>query len=134
MILRRTALIAMAGMVLAGIPPVVAKVKQSAPLRMFDSDHDGSLDLQETKNAALALFDKLDRDKDGTLDRRELAGRLSIREFGASDPDHDGSLTKEEYLAVVELRFRAADPDNDGTLTASELNTKAGKAVLRLMK
>jgi hypothetical protein len=40
----------------------------------------------------------------------------------------------DEYLAVVEQRFNAADPDKDGTLDAKELNSKAGKALLRLLK
>jgi hypothetical protein len=46
----------------------------------------------------------------------QIAGRLSARELAAADPDHDGTLTLDEYLAVVEQRFAAADPDKDGTL------------------
>jgi len=132
MISRRAALTALSGTILAGIDPAGAKT--GATIQVFDTDHDGTLDLQETKSAASALFDKLDRDKDGTLDRRELAHRMSAREFAAADPDHDGTLTKEEYLAVVERRFRAADPDNDGTLDAKELATRNGQALLRLLK
>ena len=103
-------------------------------LGMFDTDNDRTLDLAEVKKAASALFEKLDRDHDGTLDRRELAGRLDAKEFMAADPDHDGTLTLNEYLAVVEERFRAADPDKDGTLDAKELNSQAGRALLRLLK
>jgi Ca2+-binding EF-hand superfamily protein len=101
---------------------------------MFDTDNDGTLDLAEAKKAASALFDKLDRDHDGTLGKRELARRLTPKEFAAADPDHDGTLTKDEYLAVVEQRFTAADPDHDWTLDARELNTKARQALLRLLK
>jgi hypothetical protein len=54
--------------------------------------------------------------------------------MSGADPDHDGTLTNDEYLAVVEQRFKAADPDNDGTLDAKELNSPAGRALLRLMK
>jgi hypothetical protein len=71
----------------------------------------GTVDLDEAKKAASALFDKLDTDKDGTLDLKELHGRLTQKEFTAADPDNDGTLTKDEYLAVVEKRFKAADPD-----------------------
>ena len=46
---------------------------------MFDTDNDGTVDLAEAKKAASALFDKLDRDHDGTLDKRELAGRFDFR-------------------------------------------------------
>jgi hypothetical protein len=59
---------------------------------------------------------------------------LSARELAAADPDHDGTLTKDEYLALVEQRFKAADPDNDGTLDAKELNSPAGRALLKLLK
>ena len=104
------------------------------PIKLFDTDSDGTLDLAEVKKAASALFAKLDRDHDGTLDRRELAGRLGARDLGAADPDHDGTLTLDEYLVVVERRFSAADPDKDGTLDARELKASAGQALLRLLK
>ena len=113
---------------------VAAAASRSNPIRMFDTDADGTLDLAEVKKAASALFAKLDPDHDGTLDRRELAGRLSTKELMAADPDHDGTLTLDEYLAVVEQRFNAANPDKDGTLDAKELNTSAGRALLRLLR
>jgi Ca2+-binding EF-hand superfamily protein len=100
----------------------------------LDPDNDGTVDLEEAKRAASALFDRLDRDHDGTLDRRELRGRLSARELDDADPDHDGTLTKSEYLAVVEKRFNTADPDRDETLDSKELKTKAGQALLRLLR
>ena len=91
------------------------------------------MDLAEAKKAAGALFDRLDRDRDGTLDRRELRGRVDAKEFAAADPDKDGTLTKDEYFTIVEKRFRAADPDNDGTVSAAKLRAKAGRTLLRLL-
>src|SRR5258708_27698081 len=135
MISRRTMVLAFtAGTFFTGVLPVLAKSRHSNWIRMFDTDNDGTVDLAEAKKAASTLFDKLDRDHDGTLDQRELARRLTPKEFVAADPDHDGTLTKDEYLAVVEQRFTAADPDHDGTLDAKELSTKAGQALLRLLK
>ena len=132
MISRRTLVFSLAvGTLFAAILPATAK---SNLIRMLDTDNDGTVDLAEAKKAASALFDKLERDKDGTLDKRELARRLSAKELAAADPDHDGTLTKDEYLAVVEQRFSAADPDHDGTLDTKELNTAAGRALLRLLK
>jgi Ca2+-binding EF-hand superfamily protein len=103
-------------------------------LKTLDPDHDGTVDLAETKSAASKLFDKLDRDHDGTLDKRELRGRLNAKDFAAADPDNDGTLDKNEFLALVEKRFNAANPDNDGTLDAKELKTAAGRSLARLLK
>ena len=104
------------------------------PIKMFDLDSDGTLDLGEVKKAAAEVFARLDPDHDGTLDKRELKGRLTAHELAAADPDHDGTLSLDEYLAVVEKRFHAANRDNDGTLDAKELRTPAGRALLRLLK
>ena len=134
MISRRTIVFSMtAGTLLTTALPVFAQSPRSKSIKMLDTDNDGTVDLAEAKKAASAVFDKLERDKDGTLDKRELSRRLSARELAAADPDHDGTLTKDEYLALVEQRFKAADPDNDGTLDAKELNTAAGRALLRLL-
>jgi Ca2+-binding EF-hand superfamily protein len=132
MISRRTVLLMLTTVTVCSSLPAWAA--GGDPVRMFDTDNDGTIDLMEAKKAASAVFDKLDRDKDGTLDRPELSRRLSPKEFAAADPDHDGTLTKDEYLAVVEQRFNAANPDKDGTLDAKELGSAAGKALLRLMR
>ncbi len=122
------------GIFLAGMLMLPAWAKSSRLIQMLDTDNDGTVDLGEAKKAASALFDKLEADHDGTLDKRELAHRLSAKELAAADPDHDGTLSKDEYLAVVEQRFAAADPDHDGKLDARELNSRAGRALLRLLK
>jgi Ca2+-binding EF-hand superfamily protein len=135
MLSRRTVLLSLViGAASGGSLPALAKSRSPDPMRMLDTDNDGTVDLAEAKKAASAVFDRLDRDHDGTLDKRELAGRLSAKELAAADPDRDGTLTKDEYLAVVEQRFNAANPDKDGTLDAKELNSGAGKALLRLLR
>ena len=93
-----------------------------------------SIDLNETKAAAAAVFDRADRDNDGTLDARELKGRLSAKELAAGDPDHDGTLSKAEYLDMVEKYFRSADSDNDGTLDSKELRSRPGRALTHLIE
>jgi Ca2+-binding EF-hand superfamily protein len=114
--------------------PVSAAPRRADPVKSYDTDNDGTLDLMEVKKAASAAFAKLDRDHDGTLDARELKGRLSAKELKAADPDHDNTLTMDEYLAVVEQRFNKANADNDGTLDAKELSTAAGRNLLRLLQ
>lgn len=135
MMSRRTLVVSLAvGTLLAAGFPVAAKSRRVSVIHMLDTDNDGTVDLAEAKAAASKLFDRLEHDKDGTLDRHELTGRLSAKELAAADPDHDGTLTKDEFLAVVEQRFSAADPDHDGTLDAKELNSSAGRALLRLLR
>ncbi len=105
-----------------------------ASLAAINPDNDGTLDLNEAKQAATALFDKLDTDKDGSLTTKELQGRLSRKEFAAGDPDKDKTLTKDEFLAIVEARFKAADANNEGTIDCAEAKSSAGLALMRLLK
>ena len=131
MISRRSVLL-MSTALLAGTSS--SALSAADPIKTFDLDADGTLDLGEVKKAAAEQFMRLDPDHDGTLDKRELAGRLTARELAAADPDHDGTLSLDEYLAIVEKRFAAANRDNDGTLDAKELRTPAGRALLRLLR
>ncbi len=128
---RRSLLISIAGLAAVAASPALAR---SGLPKGLDTDADETLDLAEAKKAAGALFDKLDKDHEGTLDARELHVKLSKAEINAADPDKDKTLTKDEFLALVEKRFKAADTDNDGTLDAKELHGKAGRAVLKLLK
>jgi hypothetical protein len=91
-------------------------------------------DLTEAKTAASGLFDKLDKDGDSTLDHKEVHGRISEEEWAVADPANDKTISKDEYLAYVEILFKKADPDNDGTIDAKELSSPAGHALLRLLK
>ena len=136
MISRRTMIlnILVVGGILAGPLPASSEPKRTDPSQGLDTDGDGTVDLDETKKAATTLFDRLDVDHDGTIDRHEVRSRLSATDLAVADIDKEGTLTKEEYLAIVEQRFKSADTDNDGTLTAKEMQTKTGRALLRLLK
>lgn len=103
-------------------------------LSAYDTNKDGVLDLNESKTAASALFDKLDTKKTGVLDMKQLHGRLSEKEFVLADADKDGTLTKSEYLDAVAKAYTAADVDNDGVLDAVDLKSKPGQAFLRLVQ
>lgn len=133
MISRRNAILAAISGIAGIAATQTAVAKKTSPVALLDTDNDGTVDLAEAKKAATNLFDKLDRDKDGTLDIKELQGRLSRNDFAGADPDNDKTLTKDEYLAVVEKRFKAADPDNDGTVSAAEFRTASGQALARLL-
>ena len=120
------------------LPPAIAVTSASpasaaSALQTLDPDKDGTVDLNEAKTAASALFDKLDVDHDGTVDRKELGDRISAKDWKTADPDNDKTISKDEYLAFVEVAFKRANPDNDATIDAKELKTPAGRALLRLL-
>jgi hypothetical protein len=106
---------------------------QSLVLSKIDTDHDGTISLDEAKAAASAKFDALDTDKEGTLDVNELAGILSPNAVKKADKDKDNTLDKAEFLALVEKKFKAADHDHDGRLDAKELSTDEGRALVALL-
>jgi Ca2+-binding EF-hand superfamily protein len=121
------------GMALGGILPALAAPKRSRAMQALDADNDGTIDLDEARKAAGGVFDRIDGNKDGNLNRRELGGRVTPAEFAAADRNRDGKLSKEEYLSVVEKRFRAADPNNNGKIEEKELLSRAGRPLLRLL-
>ena len=86
MITRRVAIFAALGI---AFYPILPALPASDPdlLAALDTDHDGTLSLDEAKKAAEIVFDKVDRDHDRTLTARELRGRLGAREFTAADTD-----------------------------------------------
>ena len=127
-----------AGVVLAqGTPDMPARRPeelQADPIRAFDIDKDGTLDLAEVKSAAAARFDQLNPDGDDSLDPREAAPVLQGDAFRQADTNGDGGISKAEYLAYVERMFTAANPDKDGTIDRTELSSPAGQALLKLLR
>ena len=62
MISRRSILLTFTIAILSGGNlPALARSRRTNPIRMFDTDNDGTLDLAEVKKAASALFARLDR-------------------------------------------------------------------------
>src|SRR6202011_1431578 len=79
------------------ILPIASSSKSFAgTLATLDKDNDGTLDLAELKDVAGSVFDKPDKDSDATLDRKESGGRAGKTQLKQADPDHDGTLTKDE--------------------------------------
>ncbi len=125
----------LSGLAAEGLPQLTLADPPSATdvVSKYDSDNDKTLDLNEVKAAAAAHFDRLNKDGDSTLEASEVKGVLGPKAFKAADTDHDGTLSKDEYLALVEKLFKQADADHDGTLSAAELQSRPGKALVRLI-
>lgn len=120
------------GLVIA-VSPLHARMSSAAILHMLDTDNDSTVDITEAKKAASTLFDRLDADHDGTLDAIELRGRLSEGEIIAGNPSRNKTLTKDQYLAIVDERFNAADSNHDGKLDIQELSSLSGDAIVKLL-
>lgn len=112
--------------------PAMAGKAQDAIAR-FDKDNDKTLDLAEVKAAASQHFAQIDKNADGTLDATELKHVMGAAKLREADPNHDGTLTKDEYLSFTAKLFKAADPNHEGTLNAAELGTPAGHRLLALL-
>ena len=125
---------AVLGSALATAPSVRAdSPAAAAAIAKYDKDNDKTLDLAEVKSAAAMRFATLDKDGDGTLDSKELRGLVGPMAFKSADTDHDGTLSQDEYMALVQKVFEQADTDHDGTLDATELSSKSGQRLLRLI-
>src|SRR5262249_39757201 len=114
-------------------PIQAATLSADAAIAKHNKDNDKTLDLTEVKAAAGQHFDAVNKDGDTTLEANEVKGIVGPKAFKEADPDNDGSLSKDEYLALVEKVFKKADPDNDGTVDAAELNSASGKTLRKLM-
>jgi Ca2+-binding EF-hand superfamily protein len=102
-------------------------------LAAVDTDHDGTVTLDEVKTYAAARFKALETDKDGTLDAKELKGRLSATGFKKANADADKTIDENEFVAYVEKLFKEAN-DGDDTLDAKELRSPAGRKLVKLLQ
>jgi hypothetical protein len=109
-------------------------------MKTVDTDKNGTISLNEAKSAAIAVIVKIDADHNGILDNKELGGRVELLDQLFSQGHSfmywkaKRTVTKEEYLTLVEGRFKAADPDDDGTLDTKELETESGQLLLKLLQ
>ncbi len=133
--LRKLALtVVVSGIVIAGGAVPGYAQRTCRVLTPIYSANTGALSHIEAIALAGAAFDALNTDQDGSLDARELQGRMSPAEIANEDPDKDGTLDKGEYLAAVDARFGAVNGKAGNILGCRELRSKAGEALLRLLK
>lgn len=96
----------------------------------LDTNHDGTVTLDEYLAAAGARFDALDSAHTGKVTAQEIAAspkmlrhdefaaRRALRHMGAPA---DGSVTQDQYLAAAKARFAKLDANGDGFLEADEV-------------
>ena len=101
-------------------------------LRKFMQREDASV----TEDQVKGLFDLMDRNKDGTVSKKELLHRyiLQKRRFVSVDVDHSGDVSFDELRAFVlkedevvteekiKLLFERMDRNKDGTVSKNEFS------------
>jgi hypothetical protein len=132
---RRAATIAVAALISAcGASQTAPAATPGGDPPSWDTNKDGAADWAETAAAASAKFAKLDTNHDGYVDAKELAAANVDRSLlDKGDKDHDGKLTKDEYLALVRAAFDTADADHDDKVSAAEIKTAAGQNLVLLV-
>jgi Ca2+-binding EF-hand superfamily protein len=96
-------------------------------LRGATVDKDGGIPLDEVLRVAGERFDRMDRNKDGTLDRADRQAfakemtdyrvKRILHRFGAVS---EGRITREQAFKVAGEMFDRLDRNKDGTISRSE--------------
>ncbi|MBN1517547.1 EF-hand domain-containing protein [Candidatus Sumerlaeota bacterium] len=109
-------------------------------LKRMDADQSETLSPEEFKAGVETLFQALDRNQDGELDRMEIGlpppplseeererivqavrERFVERVMERMDANEDGAISQDEWNGL-RARFKRIDANSDGTLSAEELS------------
>ncbi len=112
-----------------------------AMFREMDTNGDRALQYSEIRAARARLFDRIDGDGDGVLDRDEIDMVREVAESRAAgrhdlagdadiagrarliDANGDGRIARDEFAAYIPPRLQAADKNGDRTLSLRELRS-----------
>lgn len=137
--------------------PAIGSASEQAIARLIQAvspNGGGKISLDDARKFVRSRFDALDPGHNTTLTSRAMRGPVRVRlknahgrqrrtlvralktlatEFKVMDRDRDGTVDKNEYVALVEARFAAANTDGDTTLEANELAAPAGERIRVLL-
>lgn len=101
-----------------------AETAQPKWFTSLDADRSGAITLSEMHHARWSRFARLDADRDGFLDRDEIAASAQwVKHFRWYDENNDERISVTEFEAKGRERFVAMDSDGDGRVTLDEIQT-----------
>lgn len=113
-----------AAVTLIAAPAWAQQGRGIAALQAMDMNHDGSITRAEAQVARGRMFDRLDADENGSLDRDERAalevGPLADAVNGA-DVNNDGRVSRGELMGQPYRGFDRLDSNNDDIIQADEI-------------
>lgn len=92
------------------------KSLHNANLQALDTNKSGGVSKEEYLQYMTAGYTRLDKDKDGSLNKAELDGIVSTEQFAATDANADGKISKTEYTTQITKDFDAAEKGPNGEL------------------
>jgi Ca2+-binding EF-hand superfamily protein len=119
--------------------PAMAQRAMQDPSQIFDqadTNHDGRVSRDEFLAARSARFDKLDRNHDGDLTDADIPAFLQSNAsmmqkmhamLASADTNHDGKVSREEFVQQGMQLFDMADTNHDGYVDKDEMQQAAQK-------
>jgi Ca2+-binding EF-hand superfamily protein len=117
---------AAAVLVTAAVAGDAAAQRSERVFEVLDADDDGFVDRAELRQARGQRFGRMDRDGDGVVSAEEIealrarARRLIEARLNAADADDDGAITRAEFDALEYRLIAKGDRDGDGRVSADE--------------
>ncbi|WP_025398484.1 EF-hand domain-containing protein [Rhizobium leguminosarum] len=97
--------------------------QQQQPGSMYQGQMDGldtntskTVDRSEYETFMGTAFGSLDKNKDGSLLSDETVQILTVEQFTLTDANHNGRISRSEFMQRVMADFATADHDRDGSL------------------
>lgn len=97
-----------------------------AGMARMDADKDGRVTRAEFDAASRTRFERMDTNRDGTVDATEMAALPGGGRGMRADTNGDGKLSQAEFDAQTRERFDRVDVNGDGVLDAAELKAGPG--------
>jgi len=128
---------------LAGLAPSAQAQRPNGPdaaamierIMQADANGDGQITRAELIAYRTQQFARLDRNGDGFIDQNDMprlmAGhfeqrmKLLVTQF---DANHDGRISRDEFINGPTIGFDMADANHDGVATQAELRTALARA------